>query len=92
MKVTGNIIGCVRNTEPYLALLEYLATTETNQNYIHEEIQATSCLGNACCPSVYMYLSSRPLYENIKLHNYNCTCCFVWYMIPFSVQAGHSVE
>jgi hypothetical protein len=45
---------------------KYLGTTETNQNYIHEEIKSRLKSGNACYYSVQILLYSVLLSRNLK--------------------------
>jgi hypothetical protein len=48
----------------------YLGTTITNENLIQEAIERRLNFGNACYNSVQNLLSSRLLYENIKIRIY----------------------
>ena len=61
--------------------VNYLQTTQTNQNCIHEQIKGLWNVGNACYPSVYNILTYRLLSKNkeikIRLQRYNLVCCFV---------------
>jgi hypothetical protein len=49
---------------------EYLGTTLTNQNFIHEEIKSRLKSGNACYHSVQNLLSSSLLSKNVKIKIY----------------------
>jgi hypothetical protein len=50
--------------------LKYLRTTETNQNYIQEEIKRRLNSDNACYHSVQTLLSSLLLSKNVKVRIY----------------------
>jgi len=49
---------------------KYLGTNLTNQNSIAGEIKSILRSGNACCHSVQKRLSSRLLFENLKIKIY----------------------
>jgi hypothetical protein len=50
-----------------VAKFKYVGTTQTDQNYMHEEINSRLNSGNACYHSVQNLLSSRLLYRNLRL-------------------------
>jgi hypothetical protein len=50
--------------------LQYLGTTLTNQNSIHEEIKSRLKSGNACYHSVQNLLSSSLLFKSVKIKIY----------------------
>jgi hypothetical protein len=53
-----------------VAKFEYIGTSLTDQNYMHEEIKSRLNLGNACYCSVQSLLSSRLLSTNLKVKIY----------------------
>jgi hypothetical protein len=66
---------------------KYLGTTVTNQNLIENEIKRRLNYGNACYHSVQNLLSSRLLYENLKIRIYKSIIlpvvlygCETWYL------------
>jgi hypothetical protein len=50
--------------------LKYSGTTQTDQNFMHEEIKSRLNSGNACCRSVQSLLPSRLLSRNAKTEIY----------------------
>jgi hypothetical protein len=66
----------------------YLGTTLTDQNSIHEEIKSRLNSGNACYHSVQSLLSSRLLSMNVKVKIYKTIIppvvlygCETWFLI-----------
>jgi hypothetical protein len=53
-----------------VAKFKYLDTTQTDQNYLHEEIKSRLNSGNACYHLVQSLLSSRLLSRNLKVKIY----------------------
>jgi hypothetical protein len=53
-----------------VAKFDYLGTTLTDQNHMHEEIKSRLNSGNACYHSVQSLLSSRLLSRNLKVKIY----------------------
>jgi hypothetical protein len=49
---------------------KYLGTTESNQNFIQDEIKRRLNSGSACYHSVQNLLSSRLLSKNVKIRIY----------------------
>ena len=50
--------------------IKYLATTPTNQNFIHEEIKSRLKSGNACYHSEQNLLSSSLLSKSVKIKTF----------------------
>jgi hypothetical protein len=59
-----------------LEQFQYLGTTLTNQNSIHEEIKSRLKSGNACCHSVQTLLSSSLLSKSVKIKIFRTTRWF----------------
>jgi hypothetical protein len=53
-----------------VAKFNYLRTTLTDQNYVHEEIKSRLNSGNACYHVVQSLLSSHLLFKNLKVKVY----------------------
>jgi hypothetical protein len=69
------------NTFERVEEFRYLGTTLSHQNSIPEEIKSRLRLRSACYHSVQNLLSSRLLFQNLKIKdilNYNFACGFVW--------------
>jgi hypothetical protein len=64
-------IQIVNRSFENVAQFKYLGTSVTNENLIQEEIKMRMNSGNACYHSVHKILSSRLLFENIKIIIYN---------------------
>jgi hypothetical protein len=65
-----NKIKIANSSFENVSQLKYLGTTDTNKNFIQEEIKRGLNTGNACYYSVQNLLSSRLLSKNVKIRIY----------------------
>jgi hypothetical protein len=73
----SNYIRVANKSFEKVGKFKYLGATLTDQNCIHEKVRRLNS-GNACYRAVQNLLSSLLLSRNLKIQNYNFTCCFVW--------------
>jgi hypothetical protein len=71
--------GTVQQIMPksFYLLLQFLGTTPTNRNDIHDEIRSRLNSGNACYHSVQNLLSSRLISRNLKIKIYKTVILLV---------------